>query len=149
MLARGILPGPNVIKLFCQQFTNFHNKVKCSSLASFASLVYQTIWLSKEIWKRAKKFYNTGPEVEGSIRLTSLYFKSPAFSTEIFFSFFYKACCLNEEVNCTEPSSSVRIPWLARLLDGFNSNLKCPSKTDPTYLAFLHDVDAWGLMSML
>ncbi len=24
---------------------------------------------------------------------------------------FYKSSCLNEEVNCTEPSPSVRVPW--------------------------------------
>ncbi len=32
-------PGPNVIKLFCQKFTNFLNKLKHLSLASLSSLV--------------------------------------------------------------------------------------------------------------
>jgi hypothetical protein len=33
------------------------------------------------------------------------------FYIQIIIFFFYKTTYLNEEVNCTEPSRSVRIPW--------------------------------------
>ncbi len=33
------------------------------------------------------------------------------FIEEIYFFLFYKTSYLNTEVNCTEPSPSVRIPW--------------------------------------
>ncbi len=36
------------------------------------------------------------------------YFSTAAFKTE--FSSFYKTSYLNEEVNCTEPSPSMRVP---------------------------------------
>ncbi len=35
----GLAPGPNVIKLFCPYFRDFHYKLECLSLASFSSLV--------------------------------------------------------------------------------------------------------------
>jgi hypothetical protein len=48
---------------------------------------------------------------EVSVWLTSMYYLVlPAFQTETKFSFFYKTTYLNEEVNCTEPSLSVRVP---------------------------------------
>jgi hypothetical protein len=34
-----LTPGANVIKLFCQLFIDFLNKLECLSLASFSSLV--------------------------------------------------------------------------------------------------------------
>ncbi len=34
-----LLPGPNVIKLFCWLITDFHSKLECSSLARISSLV--------------------------------------------------------------------------------------------------------------
>jgi hypothetical protein len=38
-----LLPGENVIKLVCVQFTNFCNKLDCFYLASFSSLVQKTL----------------------------------------------------------------------------------------------------------
>jgi hypothetical protein len=53
-------------------------------------------------------------EGEGSVQLTSLYqFRSAAFHIEnINIYLYYKTRCLNEEVNCTESSPSVRLPWI-------------------------------------
>jgi len=36
-----MIPGTNVIKLFCPLFTNFRNKLYCLSLASFSNLFYK------------------------------------------------------------------------------------------------------------
>jgi len=38
------------------------------------------------------------------------------FRLKIVFTFFYKTSYLNEEVNCTEPSPSVSIPWFTASL---------------------------------
>jgi hypothetical protein len=38
-------------------------------------------------------------------------FLSATFQTESFFFLFYKTTYLNEEVNHTDPSPSVRLPW--------------------------------------
>jgi hypothetical protein len=35
---------------------------------------------------------------------------------KIYIDFFYKTSYLYEEVNCTEPSPSVRVPWLGPIL---------------------------------
>ena len=54
-------------------------------------------------------------EGEGSVQLISLYqlFQIKYFSIEIFIYRFYKISYLNEEVDCTEPSSSVTdLLWL-------------------------------------
>ncbi len=52
-------------------------------------------------------------EVEGSVQLTSLYWpiQIDCFSSETRFFFVTKTTYLNEEVNCTEPSLSVWVPW--------------------------------------
>jgi len=42
-------------------------------------------------------------EGEGSVQLASLYYLVQISC--------FKRCYLNEEVNCTEPSTSVTIPW--------------------------------------
>jgi hypothetical protein len=34
------LTGPNVIKLFCPQFTDFRNKLECLFLASLSGLIF-------------------------------------------------------------------------------------------------------------
>jgi hypothetical protein len=51
---------------------------------------------------------------EGSVQLTSLYqlVKISSFLNWKYYIRFYKTSYLNEEVNCTEPSPSVSIPWL-------------------------------------
>ncbi len=47
-------------------------------------------------------------EVEGSVQLTSWWVH---FHIEIIIYLCYKTNCLNEEVNCAEPSPSVSVPW--------------------------------------
>ncbi len=55
-------------------------------------------------------------EGEGSVQLTSLYFLfeiSSLLYWKLYLPFFTRTSYLNEEVNCTEPSPSVSVPWLS------------------------------------
>jgi hypothetical protein len=49
-------------------------------------------------------------EGEGSVQLTSLCLLVPFDIANIIY-LFYQTSYLNEEVNCTEPSPSVSVPW--------------------------------------
>jgi hypothetical protein len=59
-------------------------------------------------------------EVEGSVQFTSLYllaYISCFLYGKYYLLFFYKTSYLNEEANCTDPSLSVRIPWMDKHLE--------------------------------
>jgi hypothetical protein len=51
-----VLPGPNVIKYFCLDFTNLRNKLECLSLESFSSLTRQNSSLVKKLYYEQKSF---------------------------------------------------------------------------------------------
>jgi hypothetical protein len=60
--------------------------------------------LSREYLLKGKDQYNWPP--------CTNQFRLPTLSKEIYFFIFYKTRYLNKEVNCTEPSPSVRVPWI-------------------------------------
>jgi hypothetical protein len=45
------------------------------------------------------------------------------FKLKLYFSFFYKTTYLNEEVKCTDPFPSLRLPWLVYLSQADLSSL--------------------------
>ncbi len=68
-----------------------------------------TVWVKKN----ATPFQGILTEGEGSVRLTSSHqlVQISCFSNWNCTFIFYKTTHINEEVNCTEPSLSARVPW--------------------------------------
>ncbi len=100
-----------------------------TSVTSYNEVFSRTEWVCN--------FTTFGPcqgtltEGEGSVQLTSFLLSSLGNASIIYF--FHRIMYLNEEVNCTKPSSSVSIPWTGYRSERMNECCKICVNSYPVY----------------